>query len=178
MMNTHFPLRSCTIAMFAAALGLSMTLPAAAATPQNLSATIDGKKFESDDAGILYLMPTKSVLNLIASTKGASAYPPPKTLSDRLSVNCSNFDGKPRKYGAREFGSSGCEVRFIKGESRQPFGAPEAEYKIADGNNSFEVTSVRGKVIEGRFSFEMVDVKTKSRIKITDGVFKAEDRQQ
>ncbi len=178
MLNSDRSKGLCTISLLAAALALSMTLPAAAATPQHLSATIDGRKFESDDAGILYLMPTRSVLNLIASTKGASAYPPPKTLSDRLSINCSNFDGKPRKYSAKEFGSSGCEVRFIKGESRQPFGAPEAEYKIADGNNVFEVTSVKGKVIEGRFSFEMVEVKTKSRIRITDGVFKAEDRQQ
>ena len=148
-----------------------------AATPQNLSANIDGKKFESDDDGILYLMPTKSVLNLIAKTKGASAYPPPKTLPDKLSINCKNFEAKPRKYSSKEFGSSGCEVSFIKGESNKPFGEPVAAYKIVDGNNSFEVTSVKGKVIEGKFSFEMIDVKTKAKIKITDGIFKAEDRQ-
>jgi len=149
-----------------------------AATPQNLSANIDGKKFESDDDGILYLMPTKSGLNLIATTKGASAYPPPKELSDKLSINCRNFEGKPRKYSAKEFGSSGCEVSFVKGESRKPFGDPVAKYRVVDGNNSFEVTSVKGKVIEGKFSFEMAEVKTKAKLKITDGVFKAEDRQK
>lgn len=150
-----------------------------AETPQNLSAKVDGKVFESDDAGILYLVPVKGVLNLIAATKGASAYPPPKELADKLSINCKNFEGKPRRYTAKEFGSAGCEVKFIKGESRKPFGEPVAEYKVVDSaSNAFEVTSVKGKIIEGRFSFEMVDIKSKAKMKIADGVFKAEDRQQ
>lgn len=158
---------------------IAVSAPLSAATPQNLSATIDGRKFESDDDGILYLMPTKSKLNLIAGTKGGSAYPPPKELSDKLSIMCSNFDNKPKKYAAKDFGSHGCEVKFIKGESRKPFGEPVAEYKLIDGaNNVFEVTSVKGKVIEGKFSFDMVDVKSKAKMKIADGVFKAEDRQQ
>ena len=127
-----------------------MSLPAQAATTQKLSATIDGKVFESDDDGILYLMPTKGVLNLIASTKGASAYPPPKTPIDRLSVICRGFDSKPVKFIAKDFGNHGCEARFIKGESKVPFGEPEAEYDSRFGkNNTFEVTSVNGKVIEG-----------------------------
>ena len=146
--------------------------------PQNLSAKVDGKSFESDDAGILYLLPAKGTLNLIAGTKGASAYPPPKELSDKLSINCRNFDGKPRKYAAKDFGSHGCEVKFIKGESRKPFGDPVAEYKIADGNNMFDITAVNGKVIEGKFSFTMVEVKTKAKLTITEGTFKAEDRQK
>ncbi|MBL8524749.1 MAG: hypothetical protein JNN20_13745 [Betaproteobacteria bacterium] len=164
----------------AAAFALPFVVPMVqAATPQNLSAVIDGRKFESDDDGILYLMPTKSKLNLIAGTKGGSAYPPPKALSDKLSIMCSNFDNKPRKYAAKDFGSHGCEVKFIKGESRKPFGDPVAEYKVVDSaSNAFEITSVKGKVIEGKFSFEMVDIKSKAKLKITDGVFKAEDRQQ
>jgi hypothetical protein len=159
-------------------LAVGLSGPASADTPQRFSATIDGRLFESDDDGILYLMPTKSTLNLIASTKGASAYPPPKTPIDRLSFNCRNFEGKPRKYADKDFGSAGCEVRFIKGESKVPGGAPEAEYKLADGDKLFELTSVSGKVIEGRFAFDMVNIKTGARIKLTGGSFKAEDRQK
>jgi hypothetical protein len=147
-------------------------------TPQNLSAKIGGKPFESDDAGILYLMPTKSTLNLIAGTKGASAYPPPPTLTDRLSINCKDFEAKPVKYVAKDFGNHGCVVKFVQGESRKPFGDPQAEYRIAPGNSTLEITSVKGKVIEGKFAFELVEVKTKAKLSITDGVFKAEDRQK
>lgn len=148
-------------------------------TPQNLSAKVGGKAFESDDSGILYLMPTKTGFNLIASTKGASAYPPPKAPIDRLSVNCANFEMKPRKWAAKDFGSHGCEARFIEGESKVPFGEPTAEYRVVGaGRNVIEITSVKGKVIEGKFAFEMVNVKTKARLLITDGTFRAEDRQK
>ena len=70
-----------TITALAIALACAINLtPAHAAktTTQTLKATINGTVFESDDAGITYLIPTKGVLNLIASTKGASAYPPAK----------------------------------------------------------------------------------------------------
>jgi len=151
---------------------------ALADTPQSLSAKIGGKPFESDNDGILYLMPTKTTLNLIAATKGASAYPPPKTPIDRLSILCKNFDAKPVKYVAKDFGGHGCEVKFVQGESKTPMGEPQAEYRIAPGNNVLEITSVKGKVIEGKFAFELVEVKTKAKLSITDGSFKAEDRQQ
>ncbi|MBC3920543.1 hypothetical protein H8L32_23970 [Undibacterium sp. CY18W] len=156
---------------------LAPALLAHAKVPQQLSAKIDGKLFESDDDGITYLIPTKGVLNLIASTKGASAYPPPKTLTDRLSIICRSFEGKPVKYQARDFGNNGCEVKFIKGESKQPFGEPVAEYDARDGKNMLEITTVSGKVIEGKFSFELKDKKTKAVLMITEGTFKAEDRQ-
>ena len=157
-----------------------LTLPFAAQAdkvPQRLSATVDGKVFESDDDGILYLIPTKGVLNLIASTKGASAYPPPKTPVDKLSINCRNYDGKPVKFTFASSGSRSCEVSFTKGVSPKPFGDPQAEYRLVDGKNQLEVTSVKDKVIEGTFSFELVDVKTKAKMAITGGTFKAEDRQ-
>jgi hypothetical protein len=64
---------------------------ARADTPQKLSATVDGKLFESDDDSIMYLLPRPGVFNLIASTKGSATYPPPKTPVDRLSINCNNF---------------------------------------------------------------------------------------
>ncbi len=160
------------------AMGLALPLTALAdKTPQNLGATIDGKLFESDDDGILYLIPTKGVLNLIASTKGAAAYPPPKTPVDKLSINCRNFDGKPVKFTFANSGSRSCEVTFTKGVSKKPFGDPEAEYHMVDGKNQLEIRSVKGKVIEGTFSFDLVEVKTKAKMSITGGTFKAEDRQ-
>ncbi len=150
---------------------------AAKAITQTLKATVNGAVFESDDDGITYLIPIKGVLNLIASTKGASAYPPPKALSDRLSINCRGFDLAPRKFTAADFDARICEARFIKGESRKPFGDPEAEFSIVKGKNMLEITSVKGKVVEGTFSFEMLDKKTKAKMTIIEGTFKAEDRQ-
>ena len=165
------------LALSLIALGLSAPLSAFAKTPQNLSATVNGKVFESDDDGILYLVPTKGVLNLIASTKGASAYPPPKTPVDKLSINCRNFDGKPVKFSFPNAGSPSCEISFTQGVSQKPFGDPQAEYRLVRGKNQLEITSVKGKVIEGNFSFELQEVKTKAKLTITGGSFKAEDRQ-
>jgi hypothetical protein len=159
------------------AIGLALPLAAQADTPQRLSATIDGKLFESDDDGIMYLVPRKGVLNLMASTKGASAYPPSKTPVDKLSINCSDYDGKPVKFTFATSGSRSCEVSFTKGVSKKPFGDPEAEYRMVNGKNQLEITSVKGKVIEGTFSFELVEVKTKAKMTIIGGTFKAEDRQ-
>lgn len=179
MLETNSKLLKAAVAISTLATIVATSFPATAATPQNLSATIDGKKFESDDDGITYLMPTKGVLNLIASTKGASAYPPPKTPIDRLSVICRGFDGKPVKFIAKDFGNHGCEARFLKNESKVPFGAPEAEYDTRYGKNStFEITSVNGKVIEGKFRFEMKEKNSRAALVVIDGTFKAEDRQK
>ena len=133
--------------------------------------------YESDEAGITYIITTKGVLNLIASTKGASAYPPPKALSDRLSINCRGFDLVAKTFTAKDFDSNVCEARFIKGESRKPFGDPEAKFSVVRGKNMIEITSVKDKIIEGKFSFEMQDKKSKAKLTIVDGTFKAEDRQ-
>ena len=170
--------RALTLAAAMTGLCLPLLPMAAQAETQRLGATVDGKAFESDDDGIVFLIPTKGVLNLMASTKGASAYPPPKTPIDKLSINCRNYDGKPVKFTFPAAGSRSCEVSFAKGVSKQPFGEPQAEYRLADGKNQLEVTSVKGKVIEGSFSFDLVEVKTKARLSITGGSFKAEDRQQ
>ncbi len=178
MLQTNSKLLKCAVAISTLAAIAATSLAAHAKTPQNLSATIDGKKFESDDDGILYLIPVKGSLNLIASTKGASAYPPPKTPIDRLSVICRGFEGKPVKFIAKDFGNHGCEARFFKNESKVPFGEPEAEYDTRYGKSStFEITSVNGKVIEGKFRFEMKEKKSKVAV-VIDGTFKAEDRQK
>ncbi len=144
---------------------------------QSLKTTINGAVFESDDNGITYLIPTKGTLNLIASTKGASAYPPPKALSDRLSIVCRGFELVPIVFSANDFDSKVCEARFYKGQSRKPFGDPEAEFSVIEGKNTLEITSVKGKVIEGKFSFEMQEIKTKAKLTMIEGTFKAEDRQ-
>lgn len=162
------------------AVAVAFAFPPAvhAKAPQNLSAKVGGKVFESDDPGILYLMPTKTGFNLIAGTKGASAYPPPKTLTDRLAIMCKNYNAKPVKWVAKDFGNHGCEVTFVEGESKKPFGDPVAEYRATGSDkNVMEITSVNGKVIEGKFTFELVNTKTKAKLLITDGTFKAEDRQ-
>ena len=170
-------MRTSQILTFAIAAAVSFS--ALADTKQNLSAKVGAKAFESDDDGILYLMPTKNSLNLIASTKGASAYPPPKTPIDKLSITCRDFDSKPVKWVAKDFGSYGCEASFVEGVSKVPFGEPVAEYRVVGGaKNMLEITSVKGKVIEGKFTFEMVNVKTKAKRLVTDGTFKAEDRQK
>ena len=165
---------------FATLLACSCTALAAPAfaETQSLTASVGGTKFESDDPGITYLMPTKTVLNLIAKTKGASAYPPPKTPIDRLSIVCKNFQGKAVRFEAKDFGGHGCEAVFVKGESPKPFGEPQAEYRmVPGGKNWIEITGVKGKVIDGKFALEAADTKTKATIVITEGVFRAEDRQ-
>lgn len=170
--------RSSALALSFLAIGLALPLDAQADTPQRLGATVDGKVFESDDDSILYLMPTKTSLNLIAKTKGAAAYPPPKTPIDQLSIHCRNFDAKPVKFAFSYAGNQSCEVTFSKGLSTEMLGKPQAQYQLAaNGKNQFEITSVKGKVIEGTFSFELVEEKTKARLTITGGTFKAEDRQ-
>ena len=163
----------------ASLLTITCSVPtlALADVPQNLSATVDGKRFESDNDSITYLMPRKGVLNLIAKTKGSSAYPPPKTPVDQLSIICNHFESKPVKFSFPKAGSPSCEVRFSKGLSKEMMGDPQAEYRLVDGNNLLEITSVQGKVIEGKFSFELIEIKTKARLVISGGVFKAEDRQ-
>lgn len=179
-MYSPIPTRHSVHALALALLATSLALPHTAHAEniaQNLSATVDGKHFVSDDDGILYLVPRKGVLNLIASTKGASAYPPPKTPVDKLSINCTGYDGKPVKFSFANSGSRSCEVSFTKGVSQKPFGEPQAEYNLTSGKNQLEITSVKGKVIEGTFSFELLEVKTKAKMTITGGTFKAEDRQ-
>ena len=173
---SKFPRGACTLALTLLAFGLSIPLPVHAEL-QRLSANVDGKVFESDDDGIMYLIPRKGVLNLIASTKGSSAYPPPKTPVDKLSINCNDYDGKPVKFSFAKSGSRICEVTFTKGVSQKPFGEPQAEYRLADGKNSLEITSVKSKLIEGTFSFDLIEVKSKVKMSITGGTFKAEDRQ-
>lgn len=164
-----------------ASLFALVTLGAAAAvsadTPQQFSARVGDAAFVSDDDGIT-LIPVGSSFTLTAATAGASAYPPPKTRIDRLSIICDGFTpGAPFRLDAAAFSRSTCDVRYVYGT--RAFGeAPEAEYQLdtSSADQLFEVTAARGKVIEGRFRFQLRDENGR-RLPVVDGRFVAEDRQ-
>ena len=113
----------------------------------------------------------------MASTKGASAYPPPKTPIDKLSISCRGFDAKPVVFDKTAFDGNACTVTFSTGLSASVARDPVAVFMPTGSKNRIEVTSVKGKVIEGTFSFEMVDKKTKATLSVLEGKFKAQDRQ-
>ena len=72
-----------------------------AAEIQTLSAQIDGAAFVSDNQSIL-LVPVQNSMSLIASTAGASSYPPPKTRVDETGTTLSiDQRGAPRVFGPR-----------------------------------------------------------------------------
>lgn len=158
-----------------AALALLRT--AHAGEPQSLSAQVGDIAFESGDDEIV-LVPIDRSFSLGASTKGAAAWPPPKTRIDRLSITCDGFEaGKPFVLDHAAFERSTCDVTFAKG-SKPMGGEPEAEYRLDKGasDNLFEVTRASGKVYEGRFSFRLKDGNGGS-IAVTNGRFRIEDRQ-
>ncbi|MEO6076021.1 MAG: hypothetical protein ABIP56_04370 [Dokdonella sp.] len=149
-----------------------------AEVPQVLKATVGDAAFISDDNNIT-LIPLPGSFTLIAATAGADAYPPPKTPVDRLSISCNSYaEGKATTYTNDEWGQKLCQVEFVKGE--MPMGGePNATYTIdkSAGDNLLEITSASGKVIEGRFHFTLKSDKGVS-LKISEGSFKAEDRQR
>lgn len=159
---------------------LACSFTASASEPQSLSALIDSTAFVSDDKGIT-LVPIGDAggsFSLSAITQGASAYPPPKTPVDRLSIICGGMvAGKPTKLDSKWFSRAECDVRFVKGVKMMG-GDPDAEYKLDKqyAGNVFEVESAAGKRYSGRFSFRLVDAKGTEHL-VTDGKFVIEDRQ-
>lgn len=158
---------------------LSAGAAAQAAETQSLSARVGGAAFVSDDDGIT-LVPlgnSSGSFSLSATTAGGSAYPPPKTPIDRLSIICSGLAaGKPIRLDSASFGRAECDVRFYKGV--KPMGGdPDAEYTLdkQHAGNVFEVQSVAGKLYAGRFSFHLIDASGAKQA--VEGEFKAEDRQ-
>ena len=165
-------------------LAVAIAAPFAAhAEKQTLKANVDGAVFESDDDGIL-LVPLVGSFSLSATTKGFGVYPPPAGLSDRLAISCRGFDAKPRKYTIQDFRDGRCDASFTKGQSKQPFGKPVAEFESprdATQQKSFiDVTSASGKVIEGKFLVELVPEGSPKGTKaiIAEGTFKGENRQK
>ncbi|WP_313920033.1 hypothetical protein [Tahibacter sp.] len=161
-------------------LALACSFAASASEPQSLSARIGDTIFVSDDDGIT-LVPVGNAsgsFSLSATTQGASAYPPPKTPVDRLSIICSGMAaGKPMKLDSKWFSRAECDVRFVKGVKMMG-GDPDAEYTLDKDHagNVFEVESAAGKRYTGRFNFRLVDATGTAHL-VTDGKFVVEDRQ-
>lgn len=154
------------------------TMSAARANePQSMTAQVGDIAFESGDDEIT-LVPIDDKFSLSASTRGAAAWPPPKSRIDRLSIVCDGFEsGKPLVLDRKAFERSTCDVRFEKG--RKPMGgSPEAEYRLDknSADNRFEIARANGKVYEGTFSFRLKDDKG-GAVVVTNGRFKVEDRQ-
>ena len=159
------------------AFALLAASPARAGEQQSLTAQVGGVAFESGDDEI-QLVPIGDKFSLSASTKGAAAWPPPKTRVDRLSITCDGFaDGKPLVLDHKAFERSVCDVTFQKG-TKSMGGAPDAEYKLDKGStdNRFEITRANGKVYEGTFTFRLKD-EHGSAVAVTNGRFRMEDRQ-
>lgn len=160
-----------------ALLALLVCTAAAAQTPQSFTARIGDAAFESGDAEIS-LVPAMGKFSLGASTKGAAAWPPPKTRIDRLAIVCDGFeDGRALVRDHRDFERSTCDVTFQRGV--KPMGGdPETEYRLDknDSSNRLEITSAKGKVYAGTFSFRLRNDKGET-IEVTDGRFTVEDRQ-
>ncbi len=168
------------ISIFAATCA-AITLSSALYAQQSFTATVDGKPFESDNDGII-VVPTTGSVTISASTKGFSAYPPPKGFADRISIACP-LPKAPQKFPT--VGSGGtCRVQWvIAGRSMM-----DADYKTTPNQGDFvsglsnatggfvNFTKVSGKNIEGEFSAELVDNKTKKKILAT-GKFKGIDQQ-
>ena len=166
--------RALTCLAFAVLAAVSATH---ADEPQTLTAQVGDLSFESGDDEIT-LAPIDDKFSLSASTKGAAAWPPPKTRVDRLSIVCDGFqDGKPLVLDHKAFERSVCDVTFQKG-TKSMGGAPDAEYTLDkdSGDNRFEITRANGKVYEGTFTFRLKDDKG-AAVGVTNGRFKAEDRQ-
>ncbi len=151
----------------------------ALAETQTLNARIDDAEFVSDDDSIS-LVPvgnSSGSFSLSASTQGASAWPPPKTPIDRLSIICSGLvAGQPVKLDSRNFSRAECDVRFAKGVKSMG-GDPDAEYTLDKQHaaNLFEVERAEGKRYGGRFSFRLLDAAGQAHT--VSGSFQAEDRQ-
>jgi hypothetical protein len=159
---------------------LACSVPAAATEPQSFTARIDNSTFVSDDEGITFV-PVGNVsgsFSLSATTQGGSAYPPPKTPVDRLSIICSGLVvGKPVKLDSSTFSRAECDVRFVKGVKMMG-GDPDTEYTLdkAYAGNVFDVEEVVGKRYSGHFSFRLLDAQGAAHL-VTEGKFIAEDRQ-
>ena len=145
--------------------------------PQTMTARIGDIAFESGDEEITFV-PSGSAFSLSASTKGAAAWPPPKTRIDRLGIVCDGFeDGKPLVIDHKAFEHSTCDVTFHKG-TKPMGGEPEASWSLDKNatDNRLEITRANGKIYEGTFSFRLKDDHG-GALTVTNGHFKIEDRQ-
>lgn len=156
---------------------IAAAVPTVADSTQSLTAQVGGQPFASDHDGIT-LVPVAGGFTLVALTAGASAWPPPKTRIDRLSIQCRPFaEGQPFTLDSAALAGSSCEVTFTQGH-RGMASEPDAQYTLdkAFAGNRFEVSRAAGKTIEGTFTFQLHDA-AGTVLSISDGRFVAEDQQ-
>ena len=163
-----------------ATLGLATNVHA----QQSFSATVDGTPWESDNAGINVIpVPLGGTVSIIASSKGFSAYPPPKGFADNFSITCP-LPKKPERMTTARGSSEVCRVKFTKA-ARNIMSPDVAKTKneglfvtagSAGDKGYVNFTKVAGKNIEGEFSVELTEETTKQKIAVT-GKFAGVDRQ-
>jgi hypothetical protein len=140
--------------------------------PQSFTANVDGASFAGDDDTILFVPLPSGAFSLGVSTAGATAYPPPKTPVDEISIVCEGFTpGKTLKLDNKALSSASCDATFKRG-------ADGTRFSLDKDNpaNQFEISSSHGKVIEGSVELHLKNPAGKS-MTISNGRFVAEDRQ-
>ena len=167
----------------AAAVG-TLGFAASAHAQQSFTATVDGKAWESDHAGITVIpVPLSGTVTITAASKGFSSYPPPKGYADQFLISCP-LPKKPQRFITTRNQSSGCRVSFPNAARNimSPDWAKiknEGEYESKGGSNDkgyVNFTTVSGKDIEGEFSVDLFEEKTKKKITVS-GKFRGIDRQ-
>ena len=182
LLNTKIslPKRGALLTTVIATLGFATGVDA----QQSFSATVDGTPWESDNAGINVIpVPLGGTVTIIASSKGFSAYPPPKGFPDTFSIVCP-LPKKPERMATLRGSSEVCRVSFTK--SARNIMSPdwaktknEGEFVTlgrAGDKGYVNFTKVAGKTIEGEFSVELTEETTKKKIAAT-GKFVGVDRQ-
>lgn len=178
--NTSVSALGALITTAIATLGLATDVHA----QQSFSAIVDGTPWESDNAGITVIpVPTGGTVTILASSKGFSAYPPPKGFADRFSISCP-MPKKPERMTTARSSAEVCRVSFTKAarDIMSPDWATtkhEGEFVTARSANDkgyVNFTKVSGKTIEGEFSVELTEETTKQKIAVT-GKFVGVDRQ-
>lgn len=168
----------------AAAVVGTLGLAASAHAQQSFTATVDGKAWESDQAGITVIpVGMSGTVTITAVSKGFSTYPPPKGFADRFSFTCP-MPKKPERFVTTRNQSNGCRVSFTKAARNimSPDWATtkhEGEFESIGGSSDkgyVNFTTVSGKTIEGEFVAELVETTTKKKIAVS-GKFRGVDRQ-
>lgn len=178
--NISMPALGVLLTAVIATLGFATSVHA----QQSFSATVDGTPWESDNAGINVIpVPMGGTVTITATSKGFSAYPPPKGYADSFSITCP-MPKKPERMTTARSSAEVCRVRFTKAARHimSPDWAKikhEGEFVTARSENDkgyVNFTKVSGKTIEGEFSVELTEETTKKKLAVT-GKFVGIDRQ-
>lgn len=182
LLNTKIstPVLGALITAVIATLGLAT----GAHAQQSFSATVDGTPWESDNAGINVIpVAMGGTVTITATSKGFSAYPPPKGFPDSFSIVCP-MPKKPERMTTARGSSEVCRVSFTRAARNimSPDWAKtkhEGEFVTVGrtGDKGYvNFTKVSGKNIEGEFSVELTEETTKKKIAVS-GKFAGVDRQ-